>query len=190
MSDEVSRSWKALPHDTILAHGSGHQQLYCFPNNCFHGTAMQILVSLAGEDGVQRFRLQCQSPLVGEGSRRNLDRTGFMRVWPLSRACQDKVYIQLNCPLHSMHSFTGSCSSNIVSFKTWDSRSLNHKQWLEDFYCSETSPKIPWHWSLKSEKKSDGFFPPLLEGHVTSSTAHRPSCSAKTGGLRSCSGAW
>lgn len=97
VSAEVSRSWKALPHDTILAHGPGHQQLYCFPNNCFHGTAMQIvLVILAGKDGVQRFMLQCQSPLVGEGSRRNLDRTGLIRVWPLSRACKQKVHVQLN----------------------------------------------------------------------------------------------
>lgn len=53
-------------------------------------------VILAGEDGVQKFRLQCQSPLVGEGSRRNLDKTGLMRVWPLSRACKHKVHIQLN----------------------------------------------------------------------------------------------
>lgn len=95
VSDEVSRSWKALPHDTIPAHGSGHQQLYCFSNNSSHGTAMKTVI-LAGEDGVQRFRLQCQSPLVGKGSRRNLDRTGLMRVWPLSRACKHKVHIQLN----------------------------------------------------------------------------------------------
>lgn len=153
MSDEVSRSWEALPHDTILAQGSGHQQFYCVANNCFHGTAMQLLVILAGEDGVQRFRLQCQSPLVGEGSRRNLDSTGLMRVWPLSRACKDKVHIQQNCLLHSTHSFTGSCRSNIVSFKAWDSRNLNHKQWLEKFYCSEISLEIPWQWRMKSEKK-------------------------------------
>lgn len=97
VSDEVSRSWKALPHDTSLAHGSGHQQLYCFPNNCFHGTAMQIaLVILAGGDVYKGSGSSASDLLWGEGSRRNLDRTGLMRVWSLSRACNHKVHIQLN----------------------------------------------------------------------------------------------
>lgn len=56
---------------------------------------MQTVI-LAGEDGVQRCRRQCQSPLVGEGSKKNLDRTGLMRVWPLSRVYKHKVHIQLN----------------------------------------------------------------------------------------------